>query len=565
MYFRNSAWVKGSIRLARKQLLRVGNLPLKLIHDKINSVKNASYVAISRYSGELNYVGATDGDSVNRRGWRLPRKRTCSIALVGFFSLLSALGYLSFTVYKENTIRSSSNRILSAERSVNQAMKSLDQYLDLMATRIASYPENDQKIAEILNMDFLNIFDGAFPAILALSYHPTAANKLYSRLGIAMETKNNTDFLSANDSKEHVFRIEKKIEGLGAFKVHISLKHLLSYNFIKTDSLPDVAEPQGFSVNIGGKNEHFRLDRSQPSFFHFLKRYANNLILLVIAAIGFTFFGGISVYYLIRRHNKILRSQKEDLINGKQELLLLCDEKQTLLEKKDLSLEGLQKDASKREELLLLIITRLQDLACEGLSINSIASRLLNQDSVGPKTTLEIKKMVDEANIFLNQISTGVPIQKKEGQVDLNRVILNVLGAYEDKIATNGVAIFVEDTLQKLIQTDPGLLQIVLYSVVRKVLKSYLSRLEIQIGLAPESGFLISFIDNGHMADPLASETKKNILSQSRQEMVELTQALGWKITWGEIEGKNKTTLWLPDTSRAKGKVFNFAGRRKHG
>lgn len=119
--------------------------------------------------------------------------------------------------------------------------------------------------------------------------------------------------------------------------------------------------------------------------------------------------------------------------------------------------------------------------------------------------------------------------------------------------------------MQKLIQTDAGLLQLVLYNVVKNALESYLSQLIIQIDSAPESGYLISFIDNGHLADPMASETKKNILSLSRQEMLELTQVLGWKITWGELDGKNRTILWLPDTSRAKGKIFNMAEFRKHG
>lgn len=565
MHFRKSSWAKGSIKSTSQQLLMVGYLPLKLIQDKIISVKNASYVAKSRYFGALSYAGIQDETSINRKGWRIPRKRTSSVALIGFFSLLSTLSYFSFTNYKEKTIRFNSDKILLAEESVNQALKSLDQYLELIAKRIANYPGNDQKITEILNMDFLNVFEGSFPAILALSYRPIAEDKFYSRLGIVKESRVSTDFLSTNNPKEHVFLIEKQIEGLGAFTAHISLKHLISNYFIKTDTLPETADPNGFSVNIGGKSEYFKLDRPQPSFFHFLKRYANNLLLLVIAAIGFTFLGGISVYYFIRRHNKILRLQKEELINNQLMLQQLCDEKQELIEKKDLSLEGRKKDASKREELLRLIIARLQDLACEGLSTNAVASNLLNQEYVEPKTVSEIAKMVDRANIFLDQISTGVPIQKKESQVDLKRIMLNILSAYEDKIASNGVTFLVEDKLQKLIQTDAGLLQLVLYNVVKNALESYLSQLIIQIDSAPESGYLISFIDNGHLADPMASETKKNILSLSRQEMLELTQVLGWKITWGELDGKNRTILWLPDTSRAKGKIFNMAEFRKHG
>jgi hypothetical protein len=565
MHFRKSSWVKGSIKSTSQQLFRVGYLTLKLINDKINSVKNASYVAKSRYLGALSYAGIQDETSVNRRGWRLPRKRTSSVALIGFFSLLSTLSYFSFTIYKEKTVRFNSDKVLSAENSVNQALKSLDQYLELIAKRIAGYPGNDQKITEILNMDFFNLFEGSFPAILALSYNPIADDKFYSRLGIVKESRISTDFLSANNPKEHVFLIEKQIEGLGAFTVHISLKHLLSNYFIKTDALPETADPQGFSVNIGGKSEYFKLDRPHPSFFNFLKRYANNLLLLVIAAIGFTFFGGISVYYIIRKHNKVLRFQKEELINGQLDLHQLCAEKQELIEKKDLSLEGRKKDASIREELLRLIITRLQDLACEGLSTNSVASNLLNQEYVEPKTVCEIARMVDRANIFLDQISTGVPIKKKEIHVDLKKTMLNILSAYEDKIAFNNVTFLVEDKLQKLIQTDPGLLQLVLYSVVKNALESYLSHLIIQIDSAPESGYIISFIDNGHVADPIASEAKKNILSLSRQEMLELTQVLGWKITWGELDGKNRTILWLPDTSLSKGKVFNMAEFRKHG
>ncbi len=565
MYFRKSTWVNGSISLAREQFLRAGHLPVKLIRSKINSLKTVSYIAKSRYFGELNNSGVIDRDSVNSRGWRIPRKRTRSVALFSFFFLLSTLSFFSFTIYKENTLRLNSDKILTAENSVNQALKSLDQYLELIARRLANYPGNDQKITEILNMDFLNLFEGSFPNILALSYHPIDEDKFYTRLGILKESRVSTDFLSANNPKKHVFLIEKKIEGFGAFTVHISLKHLLSIYFIKADTLSETTDTNGFSVNIGGKSEHFKLDRPQPSFFHFLKKYSNNLFLLVIAAIGFTFLGGIWVYYFIRRHNKILRLQKEDLINDRLMLQQLCDEKQELIEKKDLSLEGRKKDASKREELLRLIIARLQDLACEGLSTNAVASNLLNQEYVEPKTVSEIAKMVDRANIFLDQISTGVPIQKKESQVDLKRIMLNTLSAYEDKIASNGVTFLVEDKLQKLIQTDPGLLQLVLYSVVKNALDSYLSHLIVQIDPAPESGFLISFIDNGHLGDPMASETKKNILSLSRQEMLELTQLLGWKITWGELDRKNRTILWLPDTSRAKGKIFNMAEFRKHG
>lgn len=565
MHFRNSSWVKGSIKTTSRQLLKVGYLPLKLIHNKINSVKSASYEAKSRYFGVLSYAGVPDETSVNRRGWRIPRKRTCGIALIGFLSLLSIFSYFTFMIYKEKTIRFNRDKILLAKKSVNQALKSLDQYIELIAKRIENYPGNDLKITEILNMDFLNLFEDSFPAVLALSYHPISDDKFYSRLGNVKNSRISTDFLSATNPKEHIFRIEKQIEGLGAFTVHISLKHLLSYNFIKTDNLPEIADSQGFSVKIGGKSEYFKLDRPQPSFFHFLKKYASNLFLLVIAAIGFTFFGGISVYYIIRRHNKALRLQKEELINGQLVLQQLCAEKQELIKMKDLSLEGRQKDANKREELLLLIITRLQDLACEGLSISSVASNLLNEEYVEPKTVCEIARMVDRANLFLDQISTGVPIKKKETQINLKMIMLNILSAYEDRIASNDVTVLVEDNLQELIQIDPGLLQLVLYNVVRNALESYLSHLEIQINSAPESGFLISFIDNGHVADPIVSETKKNILSLSRQEMLELTQVLGWKITWGELDGKNRTILWLPDASRAKGNIFNMAEFRKHG
>ncbi len=565
MHFRNSSWVKGSINSARQQLLRIGYLPLKLIQDKINSVKNVSYVAKNESFGVPYHPATHDETSVIRRGWRLPRKRTCSLILVGFFTLFSTICCLSFTVYHENALRSNNDKIDLARAKVSQALESLDRYLELIAKRIAGYPGNDQKIAEILNTDFLNLFEGSFPSILALGYYPLSSGKIYSRLGLAKKSGDSNDSLIAGDPKEHIYVIEKQVDGLGKFKVHISLKDLLSYNFTPVDPKTDMAEPNGFSVNINGKNVSFQLDRPQPSFFHFLKRYANNIILLVIAAIGFTFFGGSVVYYFIRRHNKVLRLQKDCLIKGEQELQQLCAEKQGLLEKKDFSLEGRQKDASKREELLLLIITRLQDLAGEGLSINSVASNLLNQDFVDPKTVCEIARMVDGANMFLNLISTGFPIKKKESQVNLKRIILDVLCAYEDKIELKDVTVLVEDTLQISIQTDPGLLQLVLYSVVKSALENYLSQLTIQISLAPESGFLISFIDNGHIADPIILETKKNILSLSRQELLELTQALGWKITWGELDGKNITTLWLPDISRAKGKVFTLAEYRKHG
>jgi hypothetical protein len=566
MHVRNNMWFKGTINTVRKELLRAGHLPLKLIQNKINSVKNVLYVAKTKSFGLINYPAAQDEISVKQRGWRLPRKRTCSLTFVGFISLFSTIFYFSFSVYQENTFRSNNEKIALARANVTQALESLNQYLELMAVRIASYPDNDKKIAEILNTDYMYLLENKFPSILALTYHPLSNDKLYSRLGIVKKSEITKDFLSTVDPIEHAYVIEKQIEGLGKFKVHISLKQLLSYNFIPADTKTDLHEPNGFSVKINGNNASFQLNRSQPSFFHFLKRNANNIILLVIAAIVFIFFGGCTVYYLIRRHNKAIRLQKDLLIKNQQHLQGLCDEKQELLNKKELSLLSHKMDAKKREELLLLTITRLQSLASDGLSINSLASKLIAQDFTEPKTVLEIARMVDEANLFLKQISSGIPIKKNEAPVDLKESIQSILEAFEEGIAAKGVIVNVDDQLQASIQTDPGMLQIILYGVLKNTLEHYLSKLDIQVILAPESGVLITFSDDGHVPGPYkASERKKNILSLSRQEMLEITQSLGWKINWGELDGGNKTTLWLPNISQDKGKVLTLAEFRKHG
>jgi hypothetical protein len=566
MHVRNNMWYISTINKVLQELQRAGHLPLKLIQNKINSVKNVSYVAKNKFFDLINYPAAIDETSVNRRGWRLPRKRTRSLMFVGFFSLFTTISFFSFTVYQENTFRSNNDMIALARANVTQALESLDQYLELMADRIASYPDNDQKIAEILNTDYLNLFENKFPYILALTYHPLSNDKLYSRLGIVKQSRNTKDFLSSADPMEHIYVIEKQIEGLGEFKVDISLKHLLSSNFIPTDPKTDLNEPNGFSVKINGKNTSFHLNRSQPSFFHFLKRHANNIILLIIAAITFTFFGGCAVYYFIRRHNKVLRLQKLHLTKSQQDLQDSCDEKQDMLHKKELNLLSHKKDAKKREELLLLTISRLQFLACEGLSINSLASKLIAQDFTEPKTVLEIARMVEEANLFLKQISSGIPIKKNEAPVDLKETIQSMLGSFEEGIAAKGVIVNVNDQLQASIQTDLGMLQIILYGVLKNTLECYLGKLDIQISPAPESGVLISFSDDGHVPGPYkVTEKKNNILSLTRQEMLEITQSLGWKINWGELDGRNKTTLWLPNISQAMGKVLTLAEFRKHG
>lgn len=566
MHFRKNWWVFGSNTTVRQQLLKIGYLPRKLIQDIIYTVRNTSYVSRNKPIGYPNLQAAYGATSVNRRRWRLPRKRAYSLFLSGFILLISTTCCFSFKIYQENILRANNDKIIVAKTSVNTALASLDAFLDLLAKRIKKHPDDDQKIVEILGADYTNLFEGSFPSIVALGYIPLSKDTMYSRLGVVKQSKNAKDFLNVENPQEHIHVIEKQLDSLGRLKAHISLKHLLSSNFMLADPKTMIAESNSFSAIINGKIVTFQLNSPQPSLFHFLKKYSRNIILLIIAAIGFTVLGGGCVYYLIRRHNKALRMQKDHLIKDKRDLQGLCAEKQELLCMKDMSLASQQKNSKKREELLLITINRLQTLASEGLSINSLALKLIAQDFCDPKTVLEIARMVNEANLTFKQISSGLPIMKDEATVDLKKVLQNTLGAFEEKIVTKGIAVNIQDSLQDSVQLDLVMLQIILYGAIKSILEHYLSQLDIHISPAAESGILISFTDDGHVPGPCKiSAAQKNILSLSRQEMLEITQFLGWKINWGEIDGKNTMTLWLPNMTQVKGKVLSLAEFRKHG
>lgn len=555
VHFRNSPWVKSSIKLAHQQLLRAGLVPLRLIQGKINSMKNARFVAANE---------GVDVHAAKTSRWRLPRKRTCSLMLGGLLTIFSSLSYLSYTVYENNLIKSHREKVASAKLNIVEALEALDSYLDLVAVRIGNHADDDNKIIEILKTDYLNLIDGSYPTILSLNYYPISNDKRYSRLGSAKNTQSSREFLSHSDPKQQILSIEKKVQGLGTFRAQISLKQILSNNFIIT-SAPIITAETGFSIDVFGREITFLLDRAQPAVSHFILKNASNIVLLVLAAIGFSLFGASFIYYLLRRHNKVVRLQKIEISRKFEVEQKRCEELQTTISKLNRNFECHERSKEKREELLKLTIHRFSQMASSGLEINGSVSKMISEKFADNKAASQIVDIAQDANLILKRISDGLPIRDDQQYVHIKDVIEGILQSFEYKLSSKGISVNLEDNYKKFFLTDSALLMIVLYSLIRNLIRRYLRQIIIEIIPSSQGGVEISFTDNGHatVSDQEAA-SKKNILSLCETEMLELTNILGWKISYDLDDGKNKTTLWMPDLSAQQKNVVSITEYRKN-
>jgi hypothetical protein len=514
---------------------------------------------------EVHYIKMTSRSAGRRKKLQISQKRASIYLLVGLFSIFSAASYYSYQTYKNNSTKSYSEIIAINKEKVSNALEALDKALTLIEKRIQKQSDSPQAISEILNTDFKTIIDGPFPTVLSINLRQP--NKTYSRLGLEGLTDSllGTISGSATIENEHVFVVEREIVNLGVLIAKISIEGLLSDRFVRKDEILEVPSAEGFTVKLNGVQHTYCLDRVRPTFWGFLEDYSDFFRLLVIASLGFTFFGASSVSYFVRKHNKMLRAQKEDAIQKYKAAYRSCSEQELNLAKQKSITKYERAGFQKREELLKLTIKSLQQMAYEGLKTNPTVINFLVQEAVENNAVAEILKMAFQANQKLKDIASGFPYTNEDSNVNLKEALDDVLAAFTQKTNTQDIGIKIEDQYKRSVTTDLVALSIVLYNLLGGIFSKFVSRLKIEIEGNDEFGVSIRFEDNRHVSEATIEETSgKDILSLSEQQLSDLARVMGWKISFEIEEDLSKTILWLPNEALRQGNVVSFQGYKKH-
>lgn len=479
-----------------------------------------------------------------------------------FFSLFFIITYYSYSLYYEQNLSSRREKIERVQTNVRQAMGAFTDFLDLQASRIEKSDLDGDEIIKILNTNPVSFIDSPLPTIVSLTVKINATGKVYSRLGEIVSSEASPNLKISTD--EIFVNLDREINDVGLIKSKLSLKDLVPQDFREVLSSSPLQGADGFIVDANDSKLFVQLYEPYPTFRSFLYHYGSYVFLLALAMIASLYIGIMFASLSIRRRNKSLRLTNESLERKCQaqiERNLELVEENTQFKSR---LVSYKKWAAMRELLLTNAITNYRTVSSNCYNTYNIVAHLLqNGFSDHHPAIMDIVNIAKGAHQELLKLSHGHPLTNVQHPVFLRQVVEDLIDGFSQNCQEIGVNISMSGQLQAVLDIDEGSLRVVIYNIMRHILRKYVTQISISIEKT-ETGFQIQFIDNGLETERMTCSESKNILSLSREEMIEIAQNMGWRITYVSDDGRCMTILWLPEVQVASANVVSLNDYRQH-